>query len=282
MHITITMVVTYIVLCVWIRTPPWRYFQLNARYFNDERGVFSKLSIDALVPPRWRLRQSVDSADVVPARYPVFLKPEWGQNSQGIHRADDAIELRRLRATLSSRPERYLIQEAAPGAREFEIFGIDADRADRRHDVLTVTEAVNPFERFPINSKFNHDTRYVEITDAFDETERATLSGYLDAVGQFGISRMSVRSDSREALLAGRFHVIEINLFVPMPINLLDARYTTRERWRFIRRAMMALARATKAIDPTQKRPAVFTRMMLYGRRPGSKRVEAVETEAGP
>lgn len=270
MHITITMVVTYIACCVWIRTPPWRYFQLNARYFSDEQGIFSKLGMDALIPPRWRLPQSLDSVAVTPGRYPVFLKPEWGQNAQGIHRADDAEQLGRLRATLSSRPQRYLIQEAAPGTREFEIFGIDADRADRRHDVLTVTEAVNPSERFPINSKFNVDTRYVEITDTFDEAERAILSGHLDAVGQFGITRMSVRSDSREALLDGRFHVIEINLFVPMPINLLDARYTTRERWRFIRRAMMALARATKAIDPAQKRPAVFTRMMLYSRRQGS------------
>ena len=271
MHITITMVVTYIVLCVWIRTPPWRYFQLNARYFNDERGIFSKLGLDALVPPRWRLRQSVISADAEPASYPVFLKPEWGQNSHGIMRADTPEDFGRLRATLSSRPQRYLIQEAAPGTREFEIFSIDAHGrhpgGGRRHDVLTVTEAVNPSERFPINSKFNRDTRYVEITDAFDEAGLATLSAHLDRIGRFGITRMSVRSDSREALLDGDFHVIEINLFVPMPINLLDARYTTRERWRFIRRAMMALALATKAIDPAQKRSAVFTRMMLYGRR---------------
>jgi len=267
MHITIVMVLTYIACCVRIGAAPWRYFQLNAHYFSDDSGIFSKLSMDRLIPDRWRLSQSVDVETLTPVRFPVFLKPEWGQNAHGIHRVDDASELVRMRARLAREPQRYLLQEAAPGVREFEIFGIDADRHDRRHDVLTVTEAVNTNERFPINSKYNRHTRYVDITDHFDEAERRRLSGYLEEIGRFGISRVSVRADSREALVAGRFHVIEINLFLPMPINLLDARYTWRDRWRFIRGAMMALARSTKLIEPVARERAIFTRMMLYGRR---------------
>lgn len=281
MHITVTMVVTYILYCFRIGTAPWRYWQLNARYFSDERNVFSKLELDALVPARWRLRQTLDDGDVMPADFPVFLKPEWGQNAHGIHRADDPAGLTHLRASLSARPERYLLQEAARGSREYEIFGIDIDRHDQRHDVLTVTEAVNARERFPINSKFNRDTRYVEITKDFSEQELATLSGYLDAVGQFGISRMSVRTDSREALLEGRFHVIEINLFVPMPINLLDDRHDWRTRWRFIRHAMMALARSTKAIEPVRKRRPIFVLMLLYGRKRSHEQRE-FERSRGP
>ena len=267
MHITVIMVLTYIACCVRIGAAPWRYFQLNARYFSDEAGIFSKLSIDRLVPARWRLPQSVDDAALAPARFPVFLKPEWGQNAHGIHRADDAAELERLRVRLAHEPQRYLLQEAATGAREFEIFGIDADRRDGRHDVLTVTEAVNATERFPINSKYNRHTRYVDVSARFTAAERQRLGDYLAEIGRFGISRMSVRADSREALVGGRFHVIEINLFLPMPINLLDARYDWPDRWRFIRRAMMALARSTKLIEPLPRERAIFTRMMLYGRR---------------
>ena len=267
MHITVIMVLTYIACCVRIGAAPWRYFQLNARYFSDEAGIFSKLSIDRLIPDRWRLSQSVDDGAVTPARFPVFLKPEWGQNAHGIHRADDAGELDRLRARLSSEPQRYLLQEAATGEREFEIFGIDADRRDGRHDVLTVTEAVNGTERFPINSKYNRHTRYVDVTGRFSDGERQRLGGYLAEIGRFGISRMSVRADSHEALVDGRFHVIEINLFLPMPINLLDERYAWSDRWRFIRGAMMALARSTKLIEPLARERAIFTRMMLYGRR---------------
>lgn len=285
MHITVVMVLTYIVCCVRIGTAPWRYFQLNAHYFSDEEGIFSKLSIDRLIPPRWRLPQQPDSAELVPASFPVFLKPEWGQNAHGIHRADSPDELARIRATLADEPKRYLLQEAAPGALEFEIFGIDADRSDGVHDVLTVTEAVNERERFPINSKYNRHTRYIEITPEFSDDERQALSGFLSRIGRFGISRMSVRADSRQALLAGQFKVIEINLFLPMPINLLDERYTVRARWRFIRHAMMALAQSTRLIKRVPRERAIFTRMMMYGRSravtPPSRRADACRASAG-
>jgi len=93
------------------------------------------------------------------------------------------------------------------------------------------------------------------------------MSGYLSTLGKFGISRLSVRATSRAAMLAGDFKVIEVNLFVPMPINLLDTNYTWSARWRFIRRAMLALARSTKAIEPVARPQPIFTMMMLYGRK---------------
>ncbi len=273
MQITIIMVVTYILCCARIATAPWRYWQLNARYFSAEEGIFSKLSTDALIPERWRLQQSVDSDSLQPISFPVFLKPEWGQNAHGIHRADDPDQLVNLRTRLKQKSQRYLLQEAAPGQREFEIFSIDSNRSDGIHDVFTVTEAINSSERFPINSKYNQFTRYADITAEFSATEQTTIAGYLSQIGDFGISRMSVRADTLEALVAGDFHVIEINLFLPMPINLLDGSYTWAQRWRFIRTAMMSLAQATKMIKQRDQEQPIFTRMMLYGRR---KRAAAV------
>ncbi len=267
MHIPALMVLTYIACCVRIATRPWQYFQLNARYFSAEYGIFSKLVLDRAIPERWRLDQRLDTPDYQPANYPVFLKPEWGQNSKGVHRADSLADLTRLRAELADRPERYLLQAAATGTREFEIFGIDSNRHDGMHDVLTVTEAVNDSETYPVNSKFNVETRYVDVTDEFNDDELRVLSGFLSALGDFGISRLSVRADTHADMLAGRLQVIEVNLFVPMPINLLDTRYTWSMRWRFIRRAMMALARATKAIEPVARPRPIFTLMMLYGRK---------------
>jgi len=126
---------------------------LNARYFSKDQGIFSKLSIDALIPDRWRLFQIPDDGMVAPERYPVFLKPEWGQNAHGIHRADNFQELQTIRSSLQQQDaeQKYIIQEGAPGAREFEIFSIDVSKHDGLHDVVTVTEAVNETEEFPIN-----------------------------------------------------------------------------------------------------------------------------------
>lgn len=266
MHITVLMVVTYILSCFRIATAPWRYWQMNARYFSAEKGIFSKLSIDELIPERWRLSQSIDSDTLKPSTYPVFLKPEWGQNAHGIHRADNENQLVQLRSRLASEPQRYLMQEAAPGLREFELFSIDENREDDQHDIFTVTEAVNNSETFPINSKYNRFTKYSDITHQFDAAQQAILCGYLSEIGKFGISRMSVRSDSLESLVNGDFRVIEINLFLPMPINLLDGDYTWPQRWAFIRKSMMSLAQATKIIKPVEHPQPIFTRMMRYGK----------------
>lgn len=266
MHITIIMVVTYIVSCLRIATAPWKYWQINAHYFSAEQGIFSKLSLDGLIPDRWRLAQDIDSGDMTPQSFPVFLKPEWGQNAHGIHRADDHDQLLRLRARLSSEPQRYLLQQAAPEQREFEIFSIDTNHEDGVHDIFTVTEAINSRERFPINSKYNKHTRYADITDQFSTEQQIRIAGYLSEIGRFGISRLSVRADSQDELVAGNFHVIEINLFLPMPINLLDGNYSWRQRWLFIRKSMMCLAQATKLIQAVDKPQPIFTRMMMYGR----------------
>ena len=199
------------------------------------------------------------------------MKPEWGQNAHGIRRADDLEELKLIRAELSSSAKRYLLQQAAPGAREFEIFSIDTDRDDAVHDVLTITEAINNIEHYPINSKYNRHTQYADVTAQFSAAERAQLASYLSEIGKFGISRMSVRTDSHATLVAGKFHVIEINLFLPMPINLLDSTYSWQEKWRFIRHSMMTLAKSTKMIKPVERPQPIFTRMMTYGRRKRTK-----------
>ncbi len=277
MHITIIMVLTYIVCCARIATAPWRYWQLNARYFSEDQGVFSKLSMDELIPDRWRLVQQIDGDTVAPATYPVFLKPEWGQNAHGIHRADNLTDLTNLRARLKDQPQRYLLQEAAPGLREFELFSIDANRSDDNHDVFTITEAINDREDFPINSKYNRFTRYADVTDQFSLEQQQQIAGYLSEIGQFGISRMSVRANTNEDLIAGNFHVIEINLFLPMPINLLDESYTWTARWKFIRTSMMSLARATKLIQPADIKFPIFSQMMLYGRTKSANEVQKTQ-----
>lgn len=268
MHITILIILTYIACCVRIGAAPWKFFQLNARYFSNDQGIFSKLSIDALIPDRWRLHQIPDDGVVTPERYPVFVKPEWGQNAHGIHRADNFEALQKIRQTLREQPgeQQYILQEGATGAREFEIFSIDISKSDGKHDVVTVTEAVNKTEANPINSKYNTNTRYVDISTQFSAEQLTVLEHYLDEVGRFAISRMSVRTDSIESLVAGRFQVIEVNLFLPMPINLLDDNHNWLSRFKFIRYSMRNLALATKAIKPVEKPRAIFTRMMLYGR----------------
>ena len=275
------MVTVYILFCMRLATRPCKYFQLNARFFDRETGIFSKIGIDRLIPPPWRLAQFYDDGMRQPERYPVFVKPEWSQNARGVYRADNAGELRRIREKISAKsvavavaaaaPVAYLIQEGAAEANEYEIFSIQHHRQPARYAVLTVTQARNDSEANPVNSIYNANTRYVEITGSFSASQLDELWALVRRIGAFKISRLSVRADSTDDLLRGHFHVIEVNLFLPMPINLLDARYAWRATFALVRKYMCALALATKYRhhdhDTNTRAQPVFIKSMLYNRR---------------
>ena len=271
MKITELQVITYILNCIRIRTKPCKYFQLNSPCFNAKEGIFSKKEMDRLIPEKWRLQHVYDDEEdddsaYKPENYPVFVKPEWGQNASGVFRADDAASLAKIRKITRQARTRYLIQQGASEKREFEIFSILHHADKNRYAELTITETTNSSEINPVNSIYNPATAYREITDKFSEPQKQALWELLGQIGRFGISRASLRADSIAQMLAGKFHVIEVNLFAPMPINLLDPKYSNSELWQMIRRYMLALARITKYRDQSLTEKPVFTKIMLYNR----------------
>jgi hypothetical protein len=261
------MIPRYMLDCVLMGTKPCKYFQLNSPVFNASEGIFSKIEIDRLIPEKWRLTQYYDDGVGLPSRFPVFVKPEWGQNSHGIFRADDEAALQDVRGKIQSSRIRYLIQEAATEKVEFEIFSILHHQDKDQFANLTITRAYNEDELYPVNSVYNSSTLYRDITEQFSEQQKQKLWQLLGEIERFPISRVGLRADSVEDMLAGKFHVIEINLFIPMPINMLDPRYGFFDLWKLGRGYMKSLARITKARDKTLQEKPVFTKQMLYNRR---------------
>ena len=253
MRITVLMVITYIADCIIIRTKPCKYFQLNSPYFNAKEGIFSKIETDSLIPDCWRLSQRYDDGLYFPEQYPVFVKPEWGQNARGIFRADDSASLTRIRQITSLAPTRYLVQQGAKEQLEFEIFSIQHHTDNDAFAEFTVTEVTNAVETNPINSIYNRNTGYREITDQFSVQQKQTLWNQICQIGRFGISRVSIRADSVDKMLDGKFHIIEVNLFAPMPINMLDPVYRFADLWRMIRRYMLSLTMITNYRDKSLK-----------------------------
>ena len=264
--ISYLIIVLYILNCFRIKTGPWKYFQINARHFSDEKGIFSKLNIDKMIPEKWKLRQERLTEFFTPSRYPVFIKPEWGQNAQGITRADNSDQLRAITTNLEGSSTTFIAQECATESREFELFTIFTDPGRSECAVMTITEALNQTHDYPINSIYNENTRYRDITDQFSQADIKKLIDFKQEIGKFGQSRLSVRADTTDDLVAGNFHVIELNLFTPMPINLLDRNHSWIQRLKYIAQYSYAVALATRSIDTSQKSFAIYTRMSMYGR----------------
>lgn len=260
-------IATYILCCLRLGARPWNYFQINSRHFCRQRGIFSKIALDQMIPAKWRLyQQRLDDA-YLPAGFPVFLKPEWGQNSVGIERADNEHQFRTLARQVKSGPVQYLVQQAAPEAREFEIFTTFKDECSEHPDYMTVAETVNGTHKYPINGINNSDTKYRDITYALTPSDLSKISGYVREIGHFGQSRLSVRADSIEQLIDGEFHVIEINLFTPMPIHLMDEKSSVLNKLRSVLTVSGSLARVTQAMGYVPNAPAVYIRMTMYGRK---------------
>ena len=99
----------YLWYCLRYRAVPWRYFQLNGEYFNEDKGIYSKLDIDALIPREYHLSQFLFSKETVPDTYPLFVKPEWGQNSNGISRIDNKGEYLKFVSSSDSLKIPYII-----------------------------------------------------------------------------------------------------------------------------------------------------------------------------
>ena len=94
----------YRCLSVWVN--PFLFFQINADFFDEEKGVFSKIQIGKEIPYNFRLQEIPLSVSQSPSvwkdiiiekfTFPVFLKPEWGQNSNGVIRVDQPEELEKV------------------------------------------------------------------------------------------------------------------------------------------------------------------------------------------
>ena len=267
MLIRILLVISYILNCARFRVGPWKYFQLNANYFNEDREIFSKLDMDLLIPKKWRLTQSVDQANLEPTTYPVFVKPEWGQNSQGIYRADSLSELKEHREQRVKNSPRFLIQTAAKGKREFEIFYIPGAKADKSSAIISVVETCNRSnEAMPINGINNSDTFYQSHMVRLTHQEVQRIEALFSNIGDFKIARYCARADSIETLLEGKFSIVEINVYVPMPLFLLADNVTTKAKLMFVFSSMKQLALVTKDIPTSQTVKSVFFKKLQFAR----------------
>lgn len=253
------MVFWYITYCIKFWVDPRKFFQLNANYFNNKLGIYSKLELNQLIPFQWRLKQLVHDGVTLPQQYPVFLKPEWGQNSYGIYRADSQQEFEAIQELIADKEITYVLQEAAVQSREFEIYYVRQAEKPDMFAMLSITEVENKHEtRNPINGKNNIHTSYRDLTQSFPADETQIVWNHIKKIGAFRMARVCVKADSKSDLLQGNFHIVEINLFTPMPLNLLDPQIPWAAKARFIRADMYFLAENTRTISANQERKSIF------------------------
>ncbi len=253
-----------IIYSIRVWTFPGDYFQLNADYFNSEKGIFSKLDIDRLIPDKWRLNQQPLEQQTEPAIFPVFIKPEWGQNALGIYRVDTLAEFQKVRNKLLPLDFNHIVQEAAKELREFEVFYTRQAGKQLDYSAFSVTEVKNcGNEQYPVNSIDNELTWYSEVTEDIPDDDKEALWKMIGSIGNFRIARVCCRANNLKELIKGQFHIIEINLYVPLPLYLVADNISNQQKKSFIREQMLNLAKLIKEIPQGQPHKSIFYRKWL-------------------
>ncbi|WP_079253633.1 hypothetical protein [Endozoicomonas arenosclerae] len=274
------LVLGFIWHAVRLRVKPWLFFQLNAKYFNESKGLYSKLDMDQSLPRRWRLKQSLDTDGIKPEHYPVFLKPEWGQNSAGVIRIDNDIQLEAARASRSQDSVPYLIQEGAQGKREFEVFVIRSLESTKSFKTLSVTQVLNTSnDSHPVNGIYNSETFYLDKTSELSKEQTENLGLHLSQAGQFRMARYGIRADSIEAIARGDFKIFEVNLFLPMPLALLSRNLGAFKKFKLMGQLTRQLAEVTDEIPKAQEQKSIFFRKLFFLNRLNFKKLSAKAEE---
>ncbi len=255
----ISLVFWYLWACLRHRALPWNYFQLNSMFFNAEKGIFSKLEMDSLIPPCWRLSQFYYDPDQPPERYPVFIKPEWGQNANGVIRADNKNEYLAFKDIATGTDMPFIVQDAARGKKEFEVYYLRCPDNSDDYSFLSITEVTNTCQKsLPINSIHNPCTGYVDITSRFCDKELQTIWFCLKKIGGFRMARVGLKADNIEALFKKEFRIVEINIFLPMPLILLAENVNQREKKKIIKTTMSLAAKLVKNIPKDETGETIF------------------------
>ena len=258
MLIRLILVVSYLFACLRYWVAPWRYWRLNLEYFDHHKGIFSKQDINALIPPDKQLDQWFDDGQRLPSSFPVFIKPEWGQNSQGVRRIDNLQQLQHCRQQLACQPGAYLIQIAATQSLEFEVFVVNDPASNTDNVFFSITQTLNRSDQdLPVNGIHNHDTYYEDVSKRFNSQQKQQLWQHLKHIGQFRICRYGIRANSMQALIAGDFKIFEINLLLPMPLVLISNNTHWLRKIKLAINCASQLAYITKTASPNLSQPGL-------------------------
>lgn len=263
-RIRFSLFAAYLNACVKIRANPWNYFALNQPCFNFQKGLFSKLDIDSHIPDQFRLVQTYYNKNMLPDRLPVFAKPEWGQNSKGIHCIHTPKAFLDFGRTVKKTRLPYLVQQAAPGKNEYEIYYLRSTKDMDSVRFLSLTQVLNNKPAlFPINSIHNPHTRYTDLTPGFSNLDKIRIWKIIKNIGHFPLARVGLKADSVSHILQSKFKILEINLFLPMPLVLFCDNVTWNEKKQIIKTTMTQAARLVKALPEKADGRRIFFKKFM-------------------
>jgi len=271
MIIRIKIVLYFILYALSKGIKPWRFFQVNAKYFNEEKKIFSKYEIEENIPSKWKLKNYILDNKNNPKiwekyilynyKFPLFLKPEWGQNSYGIYRVDKEKELNKYLKKIKNQNTTYICQELASYKWEYEILYIKKKHADTENLIFSATQTIDSSWEKNSIQWIHNNSKYIEITNNFTQEEIKIINDKIKKISKFNFARIWLKADNIKWIIDWNFKIFEINIFLPLPLNLLDNNISEKKKNIFLKKFVKALAIITREVS-NKKPKQIFWNMI--------------------
>ena len=240
---------------------------MNGKYFNVKKSIFSKSEIEKNIPNKWKLKSLPLSFPMNKEKilklenklwYPLFLKPEWWQNSYWIVVIYNRKELENKLSEISDFSISYIAQKSANYIKEFEIFFIkDPDNLDYFKIISWVESKNNLWIKNCING-LDSKTTYHDILKKLSTSDINKITKYISELNDFRIWRIWLKANSLNDLVEWNLEFFEINIFIPFPLHLLDKDIPIKEKNIFIKDFTLYLAKLTKSLKVSWNEKNIF------------------------
>lgn len=263
----IKIVLYYIFNCFRLKVLPWNYFQINWWFFNEKKWIFSKIEIEKDIPKKWKLKSLNINFPINDKKisqlenelwFPLFLKPEWWQNSFWIIAVKNKKELIKNLNKISKSKISYIAQQAANYSKEFELFFIKDPDDFNKTKLISWVESKNKSGIKQYINWVDLNTTYHNILWKLKKSEISKINKNINKLQNFKLWRIWLKADSINDLIEGNFEIFEINIFIPFPLHLLDKNISNLDKNKFIIDFTYSLAKLTKNINFTWIKKNIF------------------------
>jgi len=248
------------------RINPLAFFQLNAEHFNVEKKIYSKYDIEKNIPKKYKLHSWLVGKHTKAKHikeqldFPVFLKPEWWENSHGVFKANDTYELKNILKKIKREKIPYLYQQASSYKDEFDILYIKDTTNPKKYALISISKLLsNSDEAYPINMIKHGIIR--DRTSDFSEKQLQDIYDTVREMWDFKLARISIKADSIDDIKNGTFQVFEMNIFLPLLPAIKDKTYSLLQRERILLSYISLLTKAVRD-NPIKDKKNILLNML--------------------
>jgi hypothetical protein len=193
---------------------------LNYKHLQIKKGIYSKHKLNQLIPKKNKLiSQKLSEFQTKPKiKYPIILKPDWGESSLSIFKINSNKELKEIIKQKEIRIDNYFIQEFDNSNIEYDIIFIKNIKTNQLEISEITTVSTKNKDKI---TGINNNSIYKTISNKFTPLELNQILQNLSWLkNKFNIGKITLKANSHQDLILNLSKVIEINILFPLPNSI--------------------------------------------------------------